>query len=88
MEKPNYAKIETIVRSEDKIHECIVALEDSLRKAFDEKVVLIERKLATVTQENTALHHERLLLAKEIQKLRSEKETILRVLGVRKDLEK
>ncbi len=83
MDKPAYAKIETIVRSGDKIHESIQALEGSLRMAFDERVGLIERKLASVTQENNTLHHERLVLAKEIQKLRAERKAILEMLGVK-----
>jgi cell division protein FtsB len=83
MEKPSYAGIQSIVNSGDRIHQSILELEASLRKAFDDRVGLIERKLATVTQENNTLHHERVILAKEIQKLRAERKAILGLLGVR-----
>jgi len=83
MEKPAYAGIQSLVNSGDRIHQSILELEGSLKKAFDDRVSLVERKLSSVVQENVTLHHERLLLAKEIQKLRSEKKAILEILGVR-----
>jgi hypothetical protein len=85
MEKLAYAGIQSLVNSGDRIHQSIVELEGSLRKAFDDRVALVERKLSSVVQENQTLHRERLILAKEIQKLRSEKRAVLEALGVKKD---
>lgn len=66
MEKPGYAGIQSIIRGEDRIDQTIANLKSDLRKAFDERVALVETKYKRVSEENEKLHHERLVLAKEI----------------------
>lgn len=81
MEKPAYAAVESIVKKEDAIESAFSNLKKELSLAVKEHVAVIETKLKSALAENERLHHERLILAKEIQRRRSQEKNILEILG-------
>jgi hypothetical protein len=81
MERPQYAGIESIVKKGDAIEQAFQRLGDEMRKAFNEQVAVVETKLKSVIAENERLHHERVLLAKELQRRRSNDAKIMEILG-------
>lgn len=78
-EKPSHAGIEAIVNKQNAVEEAFNKLKKELSAAFDNQIRIVETKLKSVTAENERLHHERLLLAKEIQRRRSQEAKILEI---------
>jgi hypothetical protein len=83
MEKPAFASIESIVKKEDAIESAFSNLKKELSLAVKDHIAVIETKLKSALAENERLHHERLILAKEIQRRRSQEVSILEILGAR-----
>ena len=81
---PPYAAMETIVSKENAIEQAFMNLKKELTTAYKQHLAVIETKLKSVSAENERLHHERLLLAKEIQRRRSQEARLLEILGVQK----
>ena len=83
MEKPAFASVESIVKKEDAIESAFSNLKKELSLAVKDHIAVIETKLKSALAENERLHHERLILAKEIQRRRSQEVSILEILGAR-----
>jgi len=87
MEQPNivhpYATIEKIVKKEDAIESAFSNLKKELSLAVKDHVAVIETKLKSALAENERLHHERLILSKEIFRRRNQEKNILEILGAR-----
>ena len=84
-EKPAYATIENVVSKENAIESAFSNLKKELTTAYRQHLAVIETKLKSALAENERLHHERLILAKEIQRRRSQEKNILEILGERDD---
>lgn len=83
MDKPQYAAIENIVRKEDAIEAAFGNLKRELGAALKDHVATIETKLKSALAENERLHHERIILSKEIHRRRDQERKLLEVLGVK-----
>ncbi len=82
MEKPPYAGIESIVKKEDAIESAFTNLKRELATAYRAHLAVIETKLKSALAENERLHHERIILSKEIHRRRDQEKKLLEVLGV------
>jgi len=78
-----YVKIGSLVGNENRIQEAMRNFQSEVERLVREKMQLSEVKLRKVMTENETLHRERLVLSREIQRLRSEKKAILELLGVK-----
>jgi hypothetical protein len=84
-EKPAYATIENVVNKENAIESAFSNLKKELTTAYRQHLAVIETKLKSALAENERLHHERLILAKEIQRRRGQEKNILEILGAKDD---
>lgn len=82
-EKPAYATIENVVNKENAIENAFSNLKKELTTAYRQHLAVIETKLKSALAENERLHHERLILSKEIFRRRNQEKNILEILGAR-----
>ena len=81
MDKPAYAGVESIVKREDAFESAFGNLKRELIEAHNQRISIIETKLKSALAENERLHHERIILARELHRRRANDAKIIELAG-------